>query len=85
MAPAALVSIAIQPSGCLSGYNKNKNFALKNFLCLNSVIGLEYRPYESSLVKQSSVQVLSIDTLLREPPPKCQISYSLNTGHHRRA
>jgi len=29
------------------------------------------------LVKQSSVQVISQDTLLHEPPPKCQISYSL--------
>jgi hypothetical protein len=29
------------------------------------------------LVKQSSFQVLSLDTLLHEPPPKCPISNML--------
>ena len=35
------------------------------------------------LVKQSSVQALSLDTLLHEPPPKCPISPHLQAGHVR--
>ena len=35
------------------------------------------------LVKQSSVQALSLDTLLHEPPPKCPISPYLQAGHVR--
>ncbi|HFU6594864.1 TPA: hypothetical protein ACQJYA_005800, partial [Klebsiella variicola] len=33
------------------------------------------------LVKQSSFQALSLDTLLHEPPPKCPISPHLQAGH----
>ena len=35
------------------------------------------------LVKQSSFQALSLDTLLHEPPPKCPISPHLQAGHVR--
>lgn len=33
------------------------------------------------LVKQSSFQACSLDTLLHEPPPKCPISPHLQAGH----